>query len=76
MRRMVMRLCSAAMLARDGGGAGQRPRAPVPALTLPQGSDPLTLDPAGFVGRIDNPTGRWRRAPGGATARPTRRATP
>ncbi len=24
-------------------------------VTLPQGSDPVTLDPAGFVGRIDNP---------------------
>ncbi len=47
-----------AMAAWPAGIAGAGP-CPVP---LPQGSDPVTLDPADFVGQIDNPY--WPMAPG------------
>jgi hypothetical protein len=40
-------------------GSAAAARCPVP---LPQGSDPVTLDPADFVRRIDNPY--WPMAPG------------
>ncbi len=44
-------------------------------ISLPQGSEPVTLDPADFGGPIDNPYCRWPPGPGGSTGRPTRRGT-
>lgn len=62
MRRMVMTVSAAAMLAATVvtpatiAGAGTCP------ITLPQGSEPVTLDPADFVSQIDNEY--WPMAPG------------
>ena len=40
------------------------------AHTLPQGDDPVELDPADFVSRSTTRTGRWPRAASGSTRRP------
>jgi hypothetical protein len=62
MRRMMRRLWSAAMLAATVVAPGTIVHAGPCPTTLPQGSDPVTLDPADFVSQIDNQY--WPMAPG------------
>jgi hypothetical protein len=61
MKRTVVGLGAALMLVAGvfPGGIARAGTCPVP---LPQGSDPVTLDPADFVAEIDNPY--WPMAPG------------
>lgn len=61
-------IAGAALLAACGGGGGEKTPAPAasptegPSSTLPQGDEPIELDPANFVAEIDNPY--WPMKPG------------
>ncbi len=62
-------------LPRPAAAAKARPRRPLPGADLPQGSEPVELDPAEFTTEIDNEY--WPMKPGHAVdvqARSTRRA--
>ena len=61
MNRKLAGLSVAVLLAMGAWPAGIADARPCP-VPLPQGSDPVTLDPADFVGQIDNPY--WPMAPG------------
>ena len=61
MNRKLAGLSVAVLLAVGAWPAGIARAGPCP-VPLPQGSDPVTLDPADFVGQIDNPY--WPMAPG------------
>lgn len=61
MNRKLAGLSVAVLLAMGAWPAGIAGAGPCP-VPLPQGSDPVTLDPADFVGQIDNPY--WPMAPG------------
>ncbi len=62
MRRMVMTVSAAAMLAATVVTPATIASAGTCPITLPQGSEPVTLDPADFVSQIDNEY--WPMAPG------------
>ena len=62
MRRIVMTVCAAAMLAATVVAPVVFASAGTCPVTLPQGSEPVTLDPADFVSQIDNEY--WPMAPG------------
>lgn len=62
MRRMLMTVCAAAMLAATAVTPAPIASAGTCPITLPQGSEPVTLDPADFVSQIDNEY--WPMAPG------------
>ena len=62
MRRMVMTVCAAAMLAATVVTPATVASAGTCPITLPQGGEPVSLDPADFVGQIDNEY--WPMAPG------------
>lgn len=61
MNRKLAGLSVTVLLAMGAWPAGIAGAGPCP-VPLPQGSDPVTLDPADFVGQIDNPY--WPMAPG------------
>ena len=61
MNRKLAGLGAAVLVAMGAWPAGTAGAAPCP-VPLPQGSDPVTLDPGDFVGQIDNPY--WPMAPG------------
>ncbi|HEX9717987.1 MAG TPA: hypothetical protein VGA93_08605 [Actinomycetota bacterium] len=61
MNRKLAGLSVAVLVAMGAWPAGIAGAGPCP-VPLPQGSDPVTLDPADFVGQIDNPY--WPMAPG------------
>lgn len=61
MNRKLAGLSVAVLLAMEAWPAGIAGAGPCP-VPLPQGSDPVTLDPADFVSQIDNPY--WPMAPG------------
>jgi len=61
MKRTLMGMCSAVMLA-VGVWPGSIASAGTCPITLPQGSEPVNLDPADFVSQIDNLY--WPMAPG------------
>ena len=61
MNRKLAGLGAAVLVAMGAWPAGTAGAAPCP-VPLPQGSDPVTLDPGDFVGQIDNPY--WPMGPG------------
>lgn len=61
MNRKLAGLSVAVLVSMGAWPAGIADARPCP-VALPQGSDPVTLDPADFVGQIDNPY--WPMAPG------------
>jgi hypothetical protein len=61
MRRTLIGIGAALLTAVVAIPAGVAGTGPCP-IALPQGGDPVTLDPAGFVARIDNPY--WPMEPG------------
>ncbi|CAN5653966.1 hypothetical protein BH18ACT17_BH18ACT17_13000 [soil metagenome] len=68
MKRTLMGMCSAVMLA-VGVWPGSIASAGTCPITLPQGSEPVNLDPADFVSQIDNLY--WPMAPGSSSTTPS-----